>query len=350
MSEIVKLRTRADIDEEAAAWIWRMDSATPAASDRQAYEAWLRQDSRHRRAAAELSAVWGALDGLAEAKRDEKIATFTQTAKSPWLRQPQHWWLAAAAVVAAVIVGAVWLQQGSELQTLATAVGQQRNVTLADGSIVTLNTNSIVETDLRRRTREIYLRKGEAHFQVAHDRSRPFLVHAGDAVVRAVGTAFEVRVLTDQHVDVVVNEGRVEVQTPAPGSSPGDTARPRDSGGSAPALPTITVRALNAGERLSTAGRDYAVVSISPQQLSSELAWREGAIIFDGEPLSAAIAEIERYTDARIIVSDPQIGALRVGGRFRTGDVQEFFDALQTALPVSIRHTTPGVVFIDPRR
>jgi transmembrane sensor len=341
MSEIVKLRTRADIDEEAAAWIWRMDSATVAASDRQAYEAWLRQDSRHRRAAAELAAVWGALDGLAEAKRDEKIATFTQSPKSPGLSHPRHWWLAAAAVVAAVIVGALWLQQGSELQTLATAVGQQRNVTLADGSIVTLNTNSIVETDLRRRNREIYLRKGEAHFQVAHDRSRPFLVHAGDAVVRAVGTAFEVRVLPDQHVDVVVNEGRVEVQTPA---------GPRNSPDSVPMLPSITVRALSAGERLSTEGRGYAVVSISAQQLSSELAWREGAIIFDGEPLSEAIAEIERYTDARIIVSDPQIAALRVGGRFRTGDVQEFFDALQTALPVSIRHTTPGVVYIDPRR
>jgi transmembrane sensor len=350
MSEIVKLRTRADIDEEAAAWIWRMDSAQVAASDRQAYEAWLRQDSRHRRAAADLSAVWGALDGLAEAKREEKIATFTQTAKSPRLPHPQHWWLAAAAMVVAVIVGAVWLQQGSELQTLATAVGQQRNVTLADGSIVTLNTNTIVETDLRRRTREIYLRKGEAHFQVAHDRSRPFLVHAGDAVVRAVGTAFEVRVLTDQHIDVVVNEGRVEVQTQAPVSALENTARPRDSGGTAAALPSITVRALNAGERLSTAGRDYAVVPISAQQLSSDLAWREGAIIFDGEPLSEAIAEIERYTDARIIVSDPQIAAMRVGGRFRTGDVQEFFDALQTALPVSIRHTTPGVVFIDPRR
>jgi transmembrane sensor len=349
MSEIVKLRTRADIDEEAAAWIWRMDSATVVASDRQAYEAWLRQDSRHRRAAAELSAVWGALDGLAEAKREEKIATFTQREKSPWLPQPQRWWLAAAAVVAAVIIGAVWLQQGSELQTLSTAVGQQRNVTLADGSIVTLNTNSIVETDLRRRTREIYLRKGEAHFQVAHDRSRPFVVHAGDAVVRAVGTAFEVRVLTDQHVDVVVNEGRVEVQTPAPVSASENTPRPRNSGGAASALPAITVRALNAGERLSTSGRDYAVVPISAQQLSSELAWREGAIIFDGEPLSEAIAEIERYTDARIIVSDPQIAALRVGGRFRTGDVQGFFDALQTALPVSIRHSTPGVVFIDPR-
>jgi transmembrane sensor len=344
MSEIVRLRTRADIDEEAAMWIWRMDSAEAAAADRHAYEAWLRQDPRHRRAAAALSTVWNALDGLAEAKREEKIATFAQTAKMPLLHHPRRWWFAAAAALAAVAVGAIWLQQGGELQTLATAVGQQRNVTLADGSVVTLNTNTIVETDLRRHSREIYLRKGEAHFQVAHDRSRPFLVHAGDAVVRAVGTEFEVRVLTDQHVDVVVNEGRVVVQAAA--LSP---ASPSPSAHARPAAAT-TVRALNAGERLSTASRDYAVTSITPQQMSSELAWREGAIIFDGEPLSEAIAEIERYTDARIVVSDPEIARLRVGGRFRTGDMQEFFDALQTALPVSIRHTDAGLVFIDPRR
>jgi transmembrane sensor len=345
MSEIVKLRTRADIDEEAAAWIWRMDSTMAAVADRQAFNAWLRQDPRHRRAAEKLSAVWGALDGLAEAKREEKIATFAKNTPTPLLQHPQRRWIAAAAVLAAVGIGAIWLQQGGELQTLATAVGQQRNVTLADGSIITLNTNTIVETDLRRNTREIYLRKGEAHFQVAHDRSRPFLVHAGDAVVRAVGTAFEVRVLTDQHVDVVVNEGSVEVQATAPTpASVNPSTRPRA------AAATTTVRALNAGERLSTASHDYAVTPITAQQLSSELAWREGAIIFDGETLADAIAEIERYTDARIVISDPQIAGLRVGGRFRTGDVQEFFDALQTALPVSIRHTNPGLVFIDPRR
>jgi transmembrane sensor len=341
MSEIVKLRTRADIDEEAAAWVWRMDSAGTDAADRQAFEAWQRQDPRHRRAVSELSAVWNALDGLAEAKREEKIATFANTAQAARPHHPQRLWIAAAAALAAVAigVGAIWLQRDSELQTLSTAVGQQRNVTLADGSIVTLNTNTIVESDLRRRTREIYLRKGEAHFQVAHDRSRPFLVHAGDAVVRAVGTAFEVRVLTDQHVDVVVNEGRVEVrpELPAPQNA---HARPTAA---------ATVRALNAGERLSTASLDYAVTPVTAHQLSTELAWREGAIVFDGERLSDAIAEIERYTDARIIVSDPDVAALRVGGRFRTGNVQEFFDALQTALPVSIRHAGGGVVFIDPR-
>src|SRR6267154_206487 len=104
MSEIVKLRTRTDIDEEAAVWVWRMDSAAVAAADRQAFEAWLRQDPRHQRAAAALSAVWGTLDGLAEAKRDEKIATFTNTTKLPLLHHPQRGWFAAGSFVVFVNV------------------------------------------------------------------------------------------------------------------------------------------------------------------------------------------------------------------------------------------------------
>lgn len=342
MSEIVKLRTRLEIDEEAAIWTWRLDSGEVTAVDQQAFDSWLRQDPRHRRAMVQMSKVWGALDALAEAKRDEKIATFANTAH-PMLRSRRTLWLAVAAMLALVVVGAIWLNNDGEIQTLATAVGQQRTVTLADGSVVALNTNTILETNVSRRAREIYLRKGEAHFQVAHDRSRPFVVHAGDAVVRAVGTQFEVRVHTDQHVDVVVNEGRVEVLADAPRSGPAG------AGTRSPSV-TATVRAVSAGQELSTAFAGYPVVPVSPRQLSSELAWREGAIVFDGVPLAEAIAEIERYTDARVIVRDPQIAALRVGGRFKTGDVQGLFEALEAALPVTIRRTPDGVVYVDPRR
>jgi transmembrane sensor len=232
------------------------------------------------------------------------------------------------------------MQGDLEHQTLATAVGQQRSVTLVDGSVVTLNTNTIIETDLRRSLREIYLRKGEAHFQVAHDRSRPFLVHAGDAVVRAVGTAFEIRVLRDRQVDVVVNEGRVEVQTSIP--SP-----PQPHAG---ARLLQSTQLLRAGQHLSGTGGSYAVAPVSPQQLTSTLAWREGAIVFNGAPLSDAVAEIERYTDAHIVVGDPQTAALQVGGRFRTGNIHEFFDALQGALPISVRQDPNGTIFIEPRR
>ena len=153
--------------------------------------------------------------------------------------------------------------------------------------------------------RQVHVAAVERHpDRIEHDASRPFLVHAGDAVVRAVGTEFEVRVLPDQHVAVVVNEGRVEVR---PAITPAAQA---------------PARALAAGQRMSTANQDYAITTVSAEQLSSELAWREGAIIFDGQRLADAIVEVERYTDVRIIVSDPATAALQVGGRFRTGDVQ----------------------------
>ncbi|HVW67801.1 MAG TPA: FecR domain-containing protein [Steroidobacteraceae bacterium] len=336
MSEVVKLRTRTEIEEEAAAWLWRLEDPDAVGAEREAFALWLRQDPRHRRALDELSRTWEALDGLAESKQGESTNSAAEVVGSAARRDRRPLWFAAAvALVTALVGGVTWLRQGSETQTLATAVGQHRNVVLADGTAVTLNTNSIVETALGRRVREIYLRKGEAHFDVAHDASRPFLVHAGDAVVRAIGTGFDVRVRADQHIDVLVTEGRVEVQA--------DTPTPAAAGG---AVAVVTVRAVSAGERLSTAKN--AVVPVSAEQVSSEQAWREGAVVFDSEPLSEAIAEIQRYTDSRIIISDQHIATLPVGGRFKTDDLQGFLDGLEAALPVTIRRTSDGLVYIDP--
>ena len=346
MSEVVKLRTRADIEEEAAAWIWRMESGSPNTADPEAFDAWLRQDPRHRRAVDELSKVWESLDGLAQAPRAQALPPLTEpsplVATSHRLGRRPVWFAAAAALVAAV-AGAMWLNKGSETQVLATAVGQHRNVVLADGSIVSLNTNTIVETNFGRHSREIYLRKGEAHFGVASDRSRPFLVHAGDAVVQAIGTEFEVRVRADQHVDVLVTEGRVEVRPDAVAPAPQALDARREP------TAVVTVRAVSAGEALSTATTNYPVTPVSREQLSSDLAWREGAVVFDSEPLSEAIAEIQRYTDARIIISDPGIASLPVGGRFKTDDLQGFLDGLQAALPITIRRTADDIVYVDPR-
>jgi transmembrane sensor len=346
MSEIVKLRTRAQIDEQAALWIWRVESGkVVGTAEREVFESWLREDPRHKRAVDELAKVWNALDILADAKCNGKTAGFTAAAHRAVRRERRRRWLAAAAALVVIVIGGtVWLRNGNEIQTVSTAVGQHRNVTLADGSIVTLNTNTIVEIDLRRHLREVHLRKGEAHFEVAHDRSRPFLVHAGDAVVRAVGTGFEVRLHANQHVDVLVNEGRVEVQAELP-SSPVQAIAVHSG-----AATVAAVHAVSAGERFSTGSADYAVTPVSSAQLSSELAWREGAIVFDSEPLSQAIVEIERYTDARILVNDPDVAALRVGGRFRTDDLQGFLVGLETALPVTVRRHGDGLVYIDPRR
>ncbi len=109
------------------------------------------------------------------------------------------------------------------------------------------------------------------------------------------------------------------------------------------------VRALSAGEQLHIAGPQLKVMSVSPQQVADDLAWRDGALVFEGEPLSQALAEVGRYTRTRIVLAGPKVASLRISGRFRTDDVPGFFQALQAALPVRVSQTEPGVVYIAAR-
>jgi transmembrane sensor len=341
MSQISKLPTAAEIEEEAAAWVWRLDAESVTDADRQAFEAWMRRDPRNRRAFAEFGGVWRQLDDLAEAKRPEKIATFADPGVPRSARRPL---VVALGVAASVIVGLatfLLLPHDQAPEAIATAVGQQRTMTLADQSVVTLNTNTIVETRFAADVRNVYLLKGEAHFVVAHDRSRPFLVHAGDTIVRAVGTEFDVRVRDASQVDVIVNEGRVEVQAIEPLATPGHPDAPKSS--------HAIVRVLEAGERLRTGPEVIVVQPVSVDGLSKATAWRQGAVVFEGQPLSEAIAELSRYTDTRFVVTDPKVTTLPVGGRFQTNDVDGFLSALEKAFPVMVRHAPDGVVYIEPR-
>ena len=350
MSEIVRLKTRTQIENEAAVWTWRIDSGSLGADERAQLDAWLRDDPRHRRAFEELSRTWSALDRLAERDQDESIAALaSQAARSAVLQPPApaprrwhgYWRAAAAAVLVAALGAALWMARRPGIEVMSTAVGQQRHARLADGSQVTLNTNTLLAVRFTSGRRDIYLRRGEAHFDVVHQARRPFFVHAGDALIRDVGTQFEVRVHSDRDVDVLVNEGRVEVH--GPGAAPqAETADARGSD-------TGWVRALSAGQQLSIAGPDLKVMTVSPHRVADELAWRDGALVFEGEPLSEAVAEVGRYTSERIVLSGPRVGSLRISGRFRTGDVPGFFQALQAALPVRVSRASPETVYIAPR-
>jgi len=352
MSQIVRLKTRTQIENEAAVWTWRLDSGGLAAGERDQLEAWLREDPRHRRAFEELSRTWSVLDRLAEREPDEDFATPVWQDPRPVVLEPParaprrwtgYWGAAAAAVLVAALGTALWVARRPGMQVMATAVGQHRHVKLADGSQITLNTNTLLAVKLTAQRRDVYLRRGEAHFDVVHEGARPFFVHAGDALIRDVGTQFEVRVNSDRDVDVLVNEGRVEVHGPAarPQAENAAAAADGEDGG--------WVRALSAGEQLSIAGPDLRVMAVSPHQVADELAWRDGALVFEREPLSQAVAEVGRYTSERIVLTGPQVASLRISGRFRTDDVPGFFQALQAALPVRVSRASPRVVYIAPR-
>jgi transmembrane sensor len=352
MTDIVRLKTQTQIDNEAAVWTWRVDSGELSDSERSQLDSWLREDTRHRRTFGELCRTWSALDHLAVRPRDEaKVAALPAPQQRsllaslrPAALSSKWYWQAAAAAVLVLGLGAVILTvRRPGMQVMSTAVGQQRHVTLADGSRLTLNTNTLLAVKLTRQRRDVYLRRGEAHFDVVHDASRPFFVHAGDAVINDVGTQFEVRLESNRDIDVLVDQGEVEVRGRAA------AAGPTAPGSGAGAGSADWVRALSAGEQLLIIGPHLAVTSVSPQQIADDLAWREGAVVFQGEPLSQALAEVGRYTSARVVLAGPQVASLPISGRFKTDDVTGFFRALQAALPVRVSQPKPGVFYIEPR-
>ena len=344
MSRVVRLRSQEEIDREAAAWTWRLDAGTPGAAERAEFESWLRRDARHRRAFEDLRKTWDTLDRLSEAKRDEKIAALAWATRRMESRLSAGQWAAAAAVFAVMIGTAWWIGRAAGTRVYATAVGQERRVRLADGSVVALNTQTRIEVRYSHARRDIYLLQGEAHFHDTHEADRPFFVHAGGALVQAIGTQFEVRLHADRRIEVLVNQGRVEV---------------RDAGSSASSArfdpfarmrPSSPVRALAAGQQLSMDGLHVKVISVSSRQIADDLAWRYGALVFDNEPLSQAVAEVGRYTPLRIMLRGPGVADLRISGRFRTSDVPGFFKALATALPVEVHRSGSGLIVIQARR
>lgn len=332
MSQIVRLKTQTQIDNEAAIWTWRLDSGPLTTADQHQFDAWLREDHRHRHTLEELRRTWSMLDRIAERPPDAKLAALARLERPErrriFLGRKRYWEAAAAAMLIVALGTALWIMRRPGMQVMSTAVGQHRRVALADGSQLILNTDTLLAVNLTPQRRDIYLRRGEAHFDVVHDPARPFYVHVGDAVIRDVGTQFEVRLHSDRDIDVLVDEGQVEVRGPGTAD---------------------WVRALSAGEQLFIAGPRLKVMAVSPRQVANDLAWREGALVFDGEPLSQALAEVGRYTRTRIVLAGPKVASLPISGRFRTDDVQGFFRALQAALPVQVSQPQPGVVYIGAR-
>jgi len=226
--------------------------------------------------------------------------------------------LATAAAIAATGVFAWFGAYHFGWKSYETGVGGRETIQLADGSTVDLNTNTEMNARISDSRREITLSKGEALFHVAHDTRRPFYVVAGGTVVRAVGTAFSVRIRDAAHVEVLVAEGRVAV------APPGVEANFEN--------PSLLEQApkVSAGEA-TTVLRDAPVVvrAVAPRDVTRRLAWTAGRLAFQGEKLDDAVQEFNRYNQQQIIIADQSIVNVQVGGNFSTTDPQSFTAALE---------------------
>lgn len=208
-----------------------------------------------------------------------------------------------------------------------TALGERRDVHLDDGSLVSLNTGSVLEVAFNDKRRDLRLVRGQALFHVAKNRAWPFVVTAGDRQVTATGTTFDVRVDVGR-VRVVLVEGRVLVD-------------PLRRDGFARVFPGLTQDALAPGQQLVAQGEQP--VTIATADIERTTSWKNGQVIFRDDSVTAAVAEINRYTARRIVIADPRVAALKVSGVFDVDQPENFVAALTTLYPVEAIHPAPGL-------
>ncbi|MBK8857454.1 MAG: FecR domain-containing protein [Opitutaceae bacterium] len=277
----------------AAEWVLRLQQGVTAEEEAQ-FAAWLQEDPRHAEVFAEMDETAGLLD---------KLLLPAAPMVVPNARPRRYWWLAVPGLAAAVLVlGFIfWWQpyHAPFAESAATEVGALRRLELPDGSVVHLNTASAVDVRYSGSERRVRLSAGEAFFEVAKNRIRPFYVEAGGVTVRAVGTAFNVR-LNFSDVTVVVTEGKVRVD---------------EAQGPVPVLPRVSRPDdlfLVAGERAviprlvaEVAPAAPQVVAVAADDLARTVAWTEHRLQFSGTPLPEILAEFNRYNQRQLVLGDP---------------------------------------------
>lgn len=224
----------------------------------------------------------------------------------------------------------------------STAIGETHQFTLPDGTGVTLNTGTRISISFSPRSREVYLATGEATFRVAAGGSRPFVVNAGRRSFDADGTLFNLRTVTPENVELTVLEGHVTVLD-APPRIPDTPARRRD-------VVTYGEQVVNAFEEALVEPGFQSVRHIEEPEVQDRLAWQRGLIVFEDKALPDALAEVERYTNAKFVLADTKLGALRVSGRFRTGNVNAVRLALRQNFLIASRRDARGRIVLSPVR
>jgi transmembrane sensor len=336
--------------EAAARWAVRLDGDNVSEDERRAFEAWRARSAENAAAYERARAAMLVFDGSVE---DPSLDALRRAA----LRyQPDRSWRGIRAVAAALVllvasVGTLILARGGSHLFLGAPVaslyekgapdyvtrrGEKLDVTLPDGSALTLNTETDLDVvfDGRRRTVEVL--RGQAFFNVAKDSSRPFVVVAGGKQIVAVGTAFDVR-LDQGRVEVQLVEGHVVVENAEPAGS-----------ASQPAADATASVHLNPGEAL--VATDQQIVRTAAEDQQRLLKWRDGLIEFDNTSLADAVAEFNRYSAQTISIEDPSIATLPISGLFRTNSQRKFLEAVTSLHPVTIEYRGADRYALVPRR
>ena len=298
-----------EVQRAAHAWVIRLTSGNVQLSDRVKARAWCEQSLEHQQAFIDARRLWCLSASLIE---------------PPPVARPSQYRVWAMGIAASLVVGLslTFAHQEALDADYYTSNGQRRQVLLADGSRITLNSNSAVDVNLTSKERRITVRKGEALFDVVPDSSRPFSVQAGDLNATALGTIYAVR-REGRKVDVTVSRGRVAVTE---GSD------------------KVT---LNVGEAVST--RSDGLGSKQSVDVGKILAWEQGRLVFEMTPLSQVLEQIERYRPGILLLKDKRLGALKVSGTFQLDNLDEGLVTLESIFPFKIDRYTKYLLVVSPK-
>jgi transmembrane sensor len=308
-------------DQMAAQWMLRHDRGLTGA-EQDEFSQWLASDPANRAAWAEHRWAWEEMDRLVG------LQTTVAAVPDPDLLAPRrrYWnravvvrWVAPAMALAAVlavafILGTTRPEPGPAAPAAPWGLALIEQRTLSDGSVVALNRGAELREVFTAHERALLLTRGEAHFEVARDESRPFVVQAGEVTVRALGTAFNVR-LDSASVEVLVTAGLVDVQRTPP------------SAVDHPVEPAIPLH-LKAGERtvvsLAPTAPAPQVAVVAPAEIEAKLAWQPRLLDFTAAPLAEIVAEFNRRNPVRLVLADPDLAAMALSATFRSDNVEGF--------------------------
>lgn len=336
---------------EASIWIAKIDGGHLPESDISDFIEWAKRSPRHEEELRHQAVIWDTLDEILN------VDTLTAQKTSERRRfvlwpMPAFTALAAAAATLLIIGIYTFLALENPDDTMATSgvtsglfvtqVGEKRSVTLSDGSIITLNTDGQVEVDIQPDSRNIRLLKGEALFEVAHDKNRPFSVTAGSAVIKALGTIFAVHI-QDKNIEVIVEDGRVKLSSLFT-SSTGQGGIKKKS------KEPIALAIISAGQGATFNPSLEAVKTVEKSDIGKKLAWRNGMLIFDGDDLEYVLRDVSRYTKQNFIISDPELRSLRISGYFPTGQTETLLATLEQSFDIIITRTDKKHIYISKKK
>jgi transmembrane sensor len=330
---------------KATDWFMRLRSEDADVDDLAQFQRRLEEDADNARAYREVCASWTAIGEHASAPeimtgRRDALEDARQGARERWRPKTLFFllsrvrakesgrfaWAASIAGIAFALVTALWLQTRPDVYS--TGVGERRTLTMADGSVVTLDARTRIHVKYRDKERLIALEQGQARFDVAKDPSRPFRVKASNETVVALGTQFNVEIV-DQNVLVTMIEGHVAIVP--------DTRPPA----------TVARIELTAGEALHVR-QDGKAIRLSKVNVERVTAWQSGKMFFDNEPLASAAERINRYAREQIRV-DPSAAQVGISGVFNAGDANAFIEAVTSYFPVKAARSNGSTLLLSAR-